>query len=92
MTGRLQETLDNYLLYHLIEGSSKATVKSYAKEVRLFLQDLDPTRQTLADLSPFHVLGHLGSMKDRWAGGMDGPHPVAGHHHLAQLVCYLGTH
>ena len=40
MTQRLQKALKDYLLYHHIEGSTEATVKFYAKELRLFLQDL----------------------------------------------------
>ena len=65
MTGRLPKILDDYLRYHQIEGSTKATVKFYAKEVRLFLQDLDAECRTLEDLTPFHVLNHLGNMKNR---------------------------
>ena len=65
MTGRLREALDNYLLYHRIESSTDATIKFYAKEVRLFLKDVDPDCQTLQDLTPLHVLKHLASMKDR---------------------------
>ena len=68
MTQRLQEILENYLRYHRIEGSTEATVKFYAKELRLFLEDLekiDPDCQTLTDLSPLHVLQHLGSMRER---------------------------
>ena len=68
MTQRLQKALKDYLLYHHIEGSTEATVKFYAKELRLFLQDLqniDAACETLADLSPLHVLQHLGHMKER---------------------------
>ena len=68
MTRRLQKVLENYLRYHRIEGSTEATVKFYAKELRLFLRDLeniDPDCETLAELSPLHVLQHLGSMKER---------------------------
>ena len=68
MTQRLQKTLQDYLRYHRIEGSTEATVKFYAKELRLFLQDLekiDPDCQTLTDLSSLHVLQHLGSMRER---------------------------
>ncbi len=68
MSQRLPEILENYLRYHRIEGSTEATVKFYAKELRLFLQDLekiDPDCQTLTDLSSLHVLQHLGSMRER---------------------------
>ncbi len=65
MTQRLQKALENYLRHHRIEGSTTATVKFYAKELRLFLDELDPGCQTLADLTSLHVLEHLGSMKDR---------------------------
>ena len=37
MTQRLQKVLENCLRYHHIEGSTEATVKFYAKELRLFL-------------------------------------------------------
>ena len=65
MTQRLQKALGNYLRYHRTEGSTTATVKFYAKELRLFLDELDLGCQTLADLTSLHVLEHLGSMKDR---------------------------
>ena len=66
MTGRLRETLDSYLRYHRIEGSTDATVKFYAKELRLFLGDLDPDDcQALAELTTTHVLEHLASMRQR---------------------------
>ena len=65
MTGRLREALDSYPRYHRIEGSTDSTIRFYSKEVRLFLKDLDPGCQTLEDLTPLHVLEHLGSMKDR---------------------------
>ena len=68
MTQRLQEVLNYYLRYHRIEGSTEATIKFYAKELRLFLRDLekiDPDCQTLTDLSSLDVLQHLGSMKER---------------------------
>ena len=68
MTQRLQEVLNNYLRYRRIEGSMEATIKFYAKELRLFLRDLekiDPDCQTLANLSSLDVLQHLGSMKER---------------------------
>ena len=65
MTGRLPKILDDYLRYHQIEGSTEATVKFYAKEVRLFLRDLDSECQALGDITPFHVLSHLGNMKNR---------------------------
>ena len=68
MTQRSQKILQDYLRYHRIEGSKEATVKFYAKELRLFLQDLekiDPDCQALTDLSPLHVLQHLGSMRER---------------------------
>ena len=68
MTQRLQEVLNYYPRYHRIEGSTEATIKFYAKELRLFLRDLekiDPDCQTLTDLSPLDVLQHLGSMKER---------------------------
>ncbi len=68
ITQRLQKTLQDYLRYHRIEGSTEATVKFYAKELRLFLQDLETTDggcQTLTDLSSLHVLQHLGSMRER---------------------------
>ena len=67
MTQRLQKILQDYLRYHRIEGSTEATVKFYAKELRLFLQDLekiDADCQTLTDLSSLHVLQHLGSMRE----------------------------
>ena len=65
MSQRLPEVLENYLRYHRIEGSTEATVKFYAKELRLFLDGLDPGCQTLVDLTSLHVLEHLGSMKER---------------------------
>ena len=65
MTERLQELLDSYLRYHRIEGSTVATVKFYAKELGLFLRDLSPDCRTLADLTSFDILDHLGGMKDR---------------------------
>ncbi len=68
MSQRLSEILENYLRYHHIEGSTEATVKFHAKELRLFLEDLeniDPDCHTLTDLSSLHVLQHLGSMKER---------------------------
>ena len=65
MSQRLQEVLEHYLRYHRIEGSTEATVKFYAKELRLFLNDLDPACLALVDLTAFHVLEHLGSMKER---------------------------
>ena len=68
MTQRLQEVLENYLRYHRIEGSTQATVKFYAKELRLFLQNLksiDEPCEALSDLSSQHVLHHLGSMRER---------------------------
>ena len=64
MSQRLPQTLENYLRYHRTE----ATVKFYAKELRLFLQDLetiDRECQTLNDLSSLHILQHLGSMRGR---------------------------
>ncbi len=67
MSQRLSEILENYLSYHRIEGSTEATVKFYAKELRLFLEDLekiDPGCHTLTDLSSLHVLQHLGSMRE----------------------------
>ena len=68
MSQRLSGILENYLRYHRIEGSTEATVKFYTKELRLFLNDLekiDPGCQTLPGLSSFHVLQHLGSMRER---------------------------
>ena len=65
MTQRLQEVLNNYLRYHRIGGSTQSTIKFYAKELRLFLQDLEPVFQTLGGLTAEHVLKHLGSMKER---------------------------
>ena len=68
MPQRLARILENYLRYHRIEGSTEATVKFYAKELRLFLEDLektDPDCQTLTDPSSLHVLHHLGSMRER---------------------------
>jgi integrase/recombinase XerD len=65
MTGRLREVLDNYLRYHRIEGSTDDTVRFYSKEIRLFFKDLVPGCETVQDLTPLHVLDHLGSMKDR---------------------------
>ena len=68
MTQRLHKILENYLQYHRIEGHTQATVKFYAKEVGIFLKDLektDPDYQTLTDLSSLHVLQHLGSMRER---------------------------
>ena len=68
MTQRLRKILQDYLRYHRIEGSTEATVKFYAKELRLFLEDLektDPDCQTVMDLSSLHVLQHLGSMRER---------------------------
>ena len=65
MTQRLQKILQDYLRYHRIEGSTEATVKFYAKELRLFLKDLDPACQTVADLTRFHVLEHLSAMRER---------------------------
>ena len=65
MTGRLREVLDNYLRYHRIEGSTDDTVRFYSKEIRLFFKDLDPGCETVQDLTPLHVLEHLGAMKDR---------------------------
>ena len=67
MNGRLQKILQDYLRYHRIEGSTEATVKFYAKELRLFLEDLekiDPNCQTLIDLFSLHVLQRLGSMRE----------------------------
>ncbi len=68
MTQRLREILQDYLRRHRIEGSTEATVKFCAKELRLFLQDLEkiaPDCRTLADLSPLHILQRLGHMKGR---------------------------
>ena len=65
MAGRLREALDNYLRYHRIGVSTDDTIKFYSKEIRLFLNDLDPGCETVQDLTPLHVLDHLGSMKDR---------------------------
>ena len=68
MSQRLHKILEDYLQYHRIEGHTQATVKFYAKEVGLFLKDLektDPHCQTLPDLSSAHVLQHLGSMRER---------------------------
>ena len=65
MTEELQEVLVSYLRYHRIEGSTVATVKFYAKELGLFLRDLTPACRTLADLTHFHIVDHLGGMKDR---------------------------
>ncbi len=65
MSQRLPEILENYLRYHRIEGSTEATVKFYSKEIRLFLNDLDPACQSLADLTAQHILKHLGLMRDR---------------------------
>ena len=65
MSQRLPEVLENYLRYHRIEGSTEATVKFYANELRLFLRDLDPACQILADLTRFHVLEHLATMRER---------------------------
>ena len=64
MSQRLPEILENYVRYHRIEGSTEATVKFYAKEPRLFLNDLDPACQSLADLMAQHILKHLGSMRE----------------------------
>ena len=52
---RLPEVLENYLRYHRIEGSTEATVKFYAKGLRLFLDGLGPGL-TLVDLTFLHVL------------------------------------
>ena len=68
MSQRLPEVLENYLRYHRIDGSTEAAVKFYAKELRLFLKDLekiDPGCPALTDLSSLHVLQHLGSMRER---------------------------
>ena len=65
MSQRLPEILENYLWHHRIEGSTEATVKFYSKEIRLFLNDLDPACQSLADLTAQHILKHLGSMRER---------------------------
>ena len=66
LSQRLPGILENYLRYHRIEGSTEATVKFYAKELRLFLNDLDPDDcQALADLTTSHVLEHLASMRQR---------------------------
>ncbi len=65
MSQRLPEVLENYLWYHRIKGSTEATVKFYAKELRLFLNDPDPACQSLADLTAQHILKHLGSMRER---------------------------
>ena len=65
MSQRLPEILENYLWHHRIEGSTEATVKFYSKEIRLFLNDLDLTCQSLGDLTAQHILKHLGSMRER---------------------------
>ena len=51
--------------YHRIGDSTDATIRFYSKEIRLFLNDLDPGFQTAHDPTPLHVFEHLGSMKDR---------------------------
>ena len=65
MSQRLPEVQEYYLHYHHIEGSTEATIKFYAKELRLFLKELDPACETVADLKRFHVIQHLGSMRER---------------------------
>ncbi|MYC35642.1 MAG: tyrosine-type recombinase/integrase [Chloroflexi bacterium] len=65
MSQRLPQALEDYLRYHRIQGSTEATVKFYAKELRLFLNDLDPACQAVADLNSRHVLNHLAAMKER---------------------------
>ena len=65
MTQRLPEVLEDYLRHHRIEGSTEATVKFYAKELRLFLNDLGPSCQSLTDLTYSHVLKHLECMRQR---------------------------
>ena len=65
MSQRLPQVLEDYLRYHRIEGSTEATVKFYAKELRLFLSDLDPGCQAVADLNSRHVLNHLAAMRER---------------------------
>ena len=64
-TDRIWETYESYLSHHLIQGHTEDTLKFYAKELRLFLRDLDPSYELLGELTPQHVLDHLGSMKKR---------------------------
>ena len=67
MTQGLQEVLENYLRYHRIEGSTQATVKFYAKELRPFMQDLniiDESCEALSEMSSQYVLHHLDSMRE----------------------------
>ena len=40
-TQRLRKILQDYLRHHRIEGSTEATVRFYAKELRLYLEDLE---------------------------------------------------
>lgn len=65
MSQRLPKILERCLRYHRIEGSTEATVKFYAKELRLFLTDLDSACQVPADLAGLHILDHLASTKGR---------------------------
>ena len=55
MSQRLPEVLEDYLRCHRIEGSTEATVKFYAKELRLFLNDLAPPFQTIVDGGHYHI-------------------------------------
>ena len=64
-SGRLWEVYETYLWYHRVAGHTEDTVKFYAKEVRLFLRDIDPSCEFLDELLPRHILAHLGSMKER---------------------------
>ena len=61
----LWEAYEGYLSHHRIEGHTDDTVKFYAKELRLFLRDLDPPGESLGELSYQHCLKHLGSMVER---------------------------
>ena len=67
LTQCLRKSLENYLRYHRIEGSTADTLRDKKKDLGPFLNWLEQQGHTLIaqDLGMFDILGHLESLKDR---------------------------
>ncbi len=67
MTQRLPKTLEVYLQYHRVEGSTADTIRHKRKELGLFLRFLDQQGHSMLarDVTLFDVVAHLDYMKDR---------------------------
>ena len=67
LTQCLRKSLENYLRYHRIEGSTADTLRDKKKDLGPFLNWLEQQGHTLDahDLTMFDILGHLESLKAR---------------------------